>query len=248
MLWRLRSQTPKTRRVFIALLGLTPVWLFPLATPECRAQQPQPPTMKRGSLAWRANEAKRNGKVSITMPLPHALVAELTSLDDATAHTSLVLATLVATESIHDEYGIFSWSKYKILEKLSQQLIITNNPLPDSVPASLLPLAPDEFLVPSLGGKVTIDGVTITMRDPDLHIPDGQNRHLMFVILGSSGSLAVLNYGPLGAFYVDDSDMIHPWIDTDTNQLRSDLIQRAGGRLTALRAITSGISSQPSNK
>ena len=203
------------------------------------AQSSPPPKDDRGTLAWKAREATKAGKKSITIGAPMITVAEIEPLNDALVHTTAVVAELVATATTHDDYRIVTWRKYKILEKLStQQSSVSSEPLSDDVPQSLLPLKVNEFVMPQYGGTVTIDGVTITTREPEGELPAG--RHLMFVLFRSSGSLAVANYGPRGIFWIDNTDSIHARVESDNNWLHSDL-QRMNGSLPPLRALSAEI-------
>ena len=103
----------------------------------------------------------------------------------------------------------------------------------------MLPTKPDEFVVAELGGGVDIDGVTITMENSEVRIPAQDKPHLMFLLFRASGALAVSNYGPYGLFSVDDSGNIHGWVDADTNSLRSELLDRTGGKLSGMRQAAS---------
>ena len=191
----------------------------------------------RGSLSWWARQAQQSGKATITIPAPDALTAQPESLEAAITHTSLVVAKVVATETAHTEYTIETWRKYLLVEKLSSQPIPGHGgPLPKEVPASFLPLAPDEFVMAQLGGTVTLNGITITMLDSGARIAAGPN-HLMFVMFFSSGFLAKPNYGMEGMFSVDEADNIHAWIDSDSNKLGSELLSRTGKRLSSLRNL-----------
>jgi hypothetical protein len=203
------------------------------------AQSQQTATDDRGSLSWRARQATEGGKTAITIETPDALWAQPVPLREALAHTSLTLATLVASETTHTDYEIITWRKYRILERLSSQPSVRHDFLPESVPSSLMPIEPGEFVIPEMGGTVDIDGVTITTRNSEVHVPSGDKRHLMFLLFRASGALAVSNYGPHGQFSVDDTDNIHAWVDADTNPLRSEILDRTGGKLAVMRGLAS---------
>lgn len=227
------SQLPA---VPIALRLCVSIPVFAIAI-HAVAQSGQSPADDRGSLTWQARQAKESGRAAITISTPDALWAEPESLNDALAHTTLTLAALVATETTHTDYEIVTWRKYHILERLSSQPVVRTDPLPESVPPSLLPIGSDEFVIPELGGTVYIDGVAITMQNPEVSIRAQDKRHLMFLLFRASGALAVPNYGPHGQFSVDDSGDIHAWVDADTNPLRSQVLNHTGGKLPALREL-----------
>ena len=101
----------------------------------------------------------------------------------------------------------------------------------------MLPIGPDEFVMVEMGGTIVMDGVTITMhagvphpRPDNLPPPD-------VCIACHSRTLALPNYGPSGAFWVDDSDKIHAEVDLDLNPLGAEFLERTGGDLSGARTL-----------
>ncbi len=191
----------------------------------------------RGTLKWRVREAKKLGKTSIELDVGIVEHAATQSLDIALEDTSLVLAKVLKSEADHDDYNVFTWRKYRLLEKLSFQRGVYDRPLPEDVPADMLPIGPDEFVMAEEGGAIVIDGVTVTMDAGVSHPRPDHLRHLMFVLLVSPGPLALPNYGPIGAFWVDDSDKIHAEVDLDLNPLGAEFLERTGGDLSGARTL-----------
>src|SRR5882757_9840912 len=104
-------------RLSVAKVGLSAVLIF-ISTSVAVAQSTQKSVDDRGSLVWRARQALQNGQTSITLAQPFILVAETEPLNNALLHTTAVIARVVAIENNHDDYNIFTWRKYRILEKL----------------------------------------------------------------------------------------------------------------------------------
>ncbi len=190
----------------------------------------------RGTLQWRVREAKRLRKTSIRIPFPIVEHAETPPLDDALERTTLVLAKVLKTEVSHDNYDVSTWRKYRTLEKLYIQRDVYDRALPDDLPAAMLPIGPDEFVIGEFGGKVVIDGVTVTMQDERSHPLPEDLPHLMFVLFLSSGAWAITNYGPLGVFWVDDSDEIHPQV-SELEPFVAEFLKRTGGKLSGARML-----------
>lgn len=190
-----------------------------------------------GTLRWRALQARQNGKTSLRLPAPISLWAVSESLADSLRHTTTVVAQLIASATSHDDYDIYTWRKYRIVEKLSVQPRVPNEPLPKEIPPSLLPLGSDEFVMAASGGAVDIDGVNIT-QDSEIHIPAGKHQHLIFALFRASGSFALFNYGPSGLFSIDESGTIHASEGFGKSLLESDLLRRTGGNLSTLRSLS----------
>jgi hypothetical protein len=100
----------------------------------------------------------------------------------------------------------------------------------------MLPIGPDEFVIGAFGGTVVIDGITVTMQDERSHPLPEHLPHLMFVLFFSSGAMAVMNYGPMGAFWVDDSEKIHAQV-SDLNPFGAEFLERTGGELSGARML-----------
>ncbi len=201
------------------------------------AQSGQNTTDDRGTLAWYARRAVEHGKRSTTIGHPSILYAEMEPLQDALLHTTAVVGQLLSCETNHDAYHIFTWRKYRTLEKLSSQSYVPQDALPQDVPQDMLPLAPSEFVLGEVGGTVNVDGVTITMLGPEGSMPNNEPRHLIFAIFRASGGLAVSNYGPRGMYWIHSDDTIHARVDSDTNLLWSDLTSLTNGHMSELRLL-----------
>jgi hypothetical protein len=190
----------------------------------------------QGTIERRVREAKKLGKTSIKIAFPIVEDAETPPLDDALERTTLVLAKVLKTEVSHDNYYVSTWRKYRTLEKLYLQRGVYDRPLPQDLPAAMLPIGPDEFVIGDFGGTIVIDGVTVTMQDERSHPLPDDLPHLMFVLFLSSGAWAVTNYGPHGVFWVDDSDKIHAQV-SELNPFGAEFLERTGGNLSGARTL-----------
>jgi hypothetical protein len=192
------------------------------------------------SLRWHAREAEKLGETSISIPAPNFEVAQPESLNDALAHTTLVLARFLAQATTHDDDFVVTWRKYRILEKFSSPPIVSQDsdePFTTYVPASLLPISQSEFVMAEIGGTAVIDGVTITMRNSENRALPEAKPVLMFLQFASSGAIAALNYGTIGAFWTDQFETIHAIDESDDYHLGSELLHRSAGKLSGVRAL-----------
>jgi hypothetical protein len=242
------------RSVAWTLLRVTFVWLAKVTAVVAVSvfafsQTQMEPSRDQGNLARHVWQARKSGETSAVVPYPIVEYAELEPLNDAVSHTSLTLAQLVASETTHDKNDIVTWRKYRALEEWSWQPHMRPEVFPDNlVPAALLPVAEDEFLIEDIGGRVEIDGIELIEDDPWMRFPPpDQSLHLMFLIFFYSGKLAASNYGPFGIFWVGASEQIHPVTDPKSNLLYDEILKRSDGDLSRLRnvAATAVRSSSP---
>ena len=198
----------------------------------------------RGSIAWFVRQAKQRGEISVTLPDAIYEYAEFNSLDDALRRTSATVGKVVATAVTADEYRITTWRKYRRIESLSMVPVYPRRPGDiDNLPASLLPLGKDEFLVPSAGGTVRVDGVEVTEKAEGLGDAPADHPHLMFLLfIGPGGMLAISNYGPEG-LWIDDADKIRV-AGRPSTLAYDEIVRRTGGDLAKLRALAQGVENE----
>ncbi len=219
------------------LVVLLPVWG---CSSILSAQNSAPTAYAQDTVLSRASEAAKTGKTSITIPYGVYNYAEAGSLQDALKDTSSVVAEVVASETSHTEGEIITWRKYRVVEQLSSQPVQVKSALPSGIPASLLPIRPDEFLLPLVGGTLKLDGVEVTENNGELDISPNSKTHLLFLVFFSSpeGRIAALNYGPNSFYWIDKDEKIHPAGLNPNSSINDDLRLRAGANLNTLRAIT----------
>ncbi len=212
------------------------------------ASGPSATQPRLGSLEWYAKRAHDEKKSSITVGPHSILYAELEPLDDALLHNTVVVATLLQSDTTHDDATIETWRKYKIDKKLTTQSIsISANKderfraMLAQAPESLLPLQTGEFLAIDDGGTANIDGVTVTYPGEGTQTLTVGSKHLMFLLFVAGGKLGLQSYGPIGLFTIDDFGMLHARLkdlDSDRNALLNEIRQRTGGSITVFRALT----------
>lgn len=232
-------------RVIVVLAALAFVSTI-LSAQETEDAKPLRPD-DNSSLRWRAREARRLGKTSISVAAPNHETAQPEPLNAALGHTTLVLARFLGQATTHDEYFVITWRKYRVLEKFSPMVIFEEQPSEkfiDFVPASLLPIAPDEFVMPERAGTDVVDGVTVTMLRSENGVLPETRPLLMFLLFASSGAVAALNYGLQGAFWVDSSETLHLIQGPEGNGLGSELLKRSAGKLAGVGALMS-VRTQP---
>jgi hypothetical protein len=207
----------------------------------------------RGSLAWRAQKARSEGRSEIRLPGGTPLYAdEQEPLQVALMDSAVLVASLLESKAVPYEFRILTWRKYKIVERLTRQ----TRELPPQrnedwqlefalAPKSMLPLGPDEFLTPDEGGTAIVDGVKITVGgEGTQELPIG-SRHLLFLNFDSTRRLGDGCYGPNSFYTVDESDTIHsrfPKYDSGGNSLLQEIRQVTDGKLFRLRALAASVS------
>lgn len=236
----------------IKLLRLLFAVVIPFTLIQISAGQSTPENEPaRGSLACRAQKARSEGKSELTLPVIYEYPEAPASLDLAIMDSTVLVAKLIESNAVPDQYDITTWRKYKIIERLSTQSI----ELPPErnedwqrefalAPKSMLPLAADEFLSTEDGGTANVDGVKITVTGMGTQeLPIG-GKYLMFVLFDSARRLGEGCYGPNSDFTVDDSDVLHarlPKLDPDQNFLLHEIRQGANGKLSGLRSLAATV-------
>jgi hypothetical protein len=223
----------------VSRLGAITLLVVVIWTSDRSGAKPAPYNPNEGLIAAYVRHAHQTGKTSIRVPYPMVDWAELEDLDHALAHTTVVVARLIASETVYTKDEITTWRKYATTEKLSRQLEVPARPC-EEIPASMLPFKPGEFLIPDIGGTVEVDGVTLTQQDSMKNDIPVRDRHLMFLMFICSGPVALENYGPDGHFSLDDSDSIHI-SERSQSPLKDELLKRTGGNLSSLRSISSKV-------
>lgn len=239
--------------LFHKFLRSAPAVLISFTLIQAAAAQSAPETGPvRGSLRWRAQKARSEGKSEINLPAP---IIEYpgapASLDIALMDNTVLIAKLLESKTVASGDDILTWRKYKILERLSTQ----SQELPPDreedwqrslalAPKSMLPLAGYEFLIDDYEGTATIDGVKVTLGgDGAQKLPVG-SRYLLFLIFDSGRKLGGEAYGAGSLFTIDDSGTVHsrfPKYDSDDNFLLHEMRQRANGNLAGLRYLAANV-------
>lgn len=238
---------------FNKILRLATALVLPLILVHISTGQSTPGTEAvRGSLAWWAQKARNEGKSEIKLPArTPEYPDEQDPLQVALMDSTVLVASLLESKAVPYEFRILTWRKYKIVERLTTQARELPAERNDDwqrefalAPKSMLPLGPDEFLMPDDGGTATIEGVKITLGgDGTQELPIG-SRQLAFLTFDSARQLGDGHYGPNSFYMIDDSDIIHsrfPKYDSDGNSLLREIRQVTNGKLSGLRAIAASV-------
>lgn len=140
---------------------------------------------------------------------------DVDSLDEAISRYTVIVAEPIARRSyVVDDLFLETWYKFRVSETLSQR---TPYRCPECTPAAvtdppadMLPLNPNEILIHTAGGEVTIDGVSITETVADLPAFMTSQRYLLFLNYDASRKLGGIPIGPRGAYMVIGSDTLSP--------------------------------------
>lgn len=175
---------------------------------------------------------------SINIPPPRERYAEPVGLDRASQRASIVVANLVKQVITHDTYDIYTWSKFRIVERLGSYVTVRNDiDMPAAIPAVLLPVLANEFIMVEPTGVIQLEGVNVSSVDPSVETLPLSEPRLMFLQFSAGGSLAAPVFGHLGVFSVMPNGHFRPASSEKGNVLKEDLDSKAHGRVDELRAI-----------
>lgn len=188
----------------------------------------------KGTLAWRAAKAKKEGKTSITIPAP--IVEELGTADPpefALNNYTLVVAQPIASlTTTPDDSSVVTWYKFKVLETISKRPPLEYLPSVDP-PQELLPVNNDEFIIARYGGRVLVDDVAVDVVNQESTPFSSDNQYLLFISRRQTG-FANLWAGATGVFTVKNFSQIEPLNDRP-HPLKQELKARFGNSLAGLR-------------
>lgn len=215
------------------------------ATDRARIQNPlrAQGEEKRGTIAWYVKKAKEKGARRVAVLPVEENFAVVNGLDDAASQFTVVLAQPVGKKSyVAGEDRLVTWNRFRVLEVLSTP---TAAPcvkcLADLVPPLDMPVAPrEEILVPTGGGSVVVDGVTVVGKDKYLgeHFLPSQ-KYVLFLSLDPARGVGKLRMGPYGVFPVDDAGNVHAIAEGDV-PLKQELESQVGNSLAGLKARLRG--------
>ncbi len=188
-----------------------------------------------GSIRWHAQRAQEQGTTSITIPAPRGMFEKISSLDQALSTYHVVVGMpLASVTQVLDNNHVYTWYKLRILESL------VPHPNPEvpavSIPEAVLPIKANEIVVHVPQGTVTVDGVRITVTDPDSRLLTLHEKYLFFLSPDSSGKFAYLRAGPNATFLIKPDNKIAPLVDTQSH-MQVDLEASTGGSLDSLRTF-----------
>lgn len=233
---------PKTLILIITILALSALGTS-LSTFSTNNGQLHPSEDDLSTIKGQVKKAKATGVKEIIYPAPIGIKAEVRDLKDALKHFSVIVAEPVERIShLASPWAIVTWYKYRILERLSLKNIkgCVNCDSSDSIPDELLPVNPDEILIPQIGGTVIIDGVKVTQaaefskeftrafeiktinQDVSHEAIVNSRQYLLFVSPISSQNISKMPIGPSGAFVITGTGQLEP-VDKRPHVLSSEM-------------------------
>lgn len=162
-----------------------------------------PQDVKReGRIALEVKSAKSHGQNNVELVAPIGMPTGISTVDDVLNHYSVVIAELVGKRVGADADDVNTWYKFRISELLAEQPNNSLEALTDRVPQDLLPMQPEEFLILQNGGKIVVDGVTVTETPRNDLSFDTPNRYVLFLHFESSSKVASLAADRASAFLI----------------------------------------------
>jgi hypothetical protein len=189
---------------------------------------------KRGSVRQQIKRAKLRGEKQLNLSGLVAMYEEARSVDDILRRYTVVVAQPIEERDYIDEHDdITSWYKFKVLETVSQPNAIQslNSIQP---PTELLPLSPDEILVPRLGGTTLVDGIELTRNEHDFPKFAKDQKYLLFVLLDDATRVGTAALGPAGVLIVKDDNSLAA-INGTPLRLEKELKARHGEKLSEIK-------------
>lgn len=181
--------------------------------------------------------AKSNSLKEVTLIPTTALPTGITDLDEAIAnHSILVVRPIAEVTTLGHPDHLMTWYKVQVEEILRKQKTLSADPLPD-LPTQFLPLAPNELLLPTAGGTVKVDGITVreTYAINSLFVLNKD--YLVCVDLKANRQVGTFAAGLDGVFRVGPSGSLKALGDPD-HGLALDLQQRFADDLDFVRTYT----------
>lgn len=189
---------------------------------------------KRGTLRQQVARAKLRGERQLILGGIVAMYERAESLDDVLARYSLVVAEPVEQRGYVGEHdSISSWYKFKLIETLSNP-VAPHSFAAFALPAELLPLKEDEFLVSRVGGTAPVEGLMVTIQEHNFPAFKKQQKYLLFLLLDPVQKVGSIGLGPSGALLIKD-DATFESINTHTSPLQNEIQRRYGNSLEDLK-------------
>ena len=215
-----------------------------------------------GSVDWFLRRAKVTGEKEVILPALHLCGPEVPDLNAALTEYKVIVAQSIESYVQPHQMGLMTWYKFRIIEDLSLEPIrecsTCNEVVAEhqEIPAQLLPLAPDEIVVPHIGGRLEIDGVKLVQPNSlsvdfstGLPLPDdlsakgtesspyrfvvNRKTFLLFLSIQRGSKVGALHLGDAGVFSCDSGGELTPF--GAAGSIKLHLTQNRIHSLTALR-------------
>jgi hypothetical protein len=189
--------------------------------------------------------AKEIGVDEIRLELPIGEYEEVENVGDAIKRSDVIRAQAIESFSELVSATVVTWYKFRILERIARRTASSCCDIPATIPKELLPLGENESLIPIVGGKVVIDGVTIYQPSPTTeyfsletrteqiphptalhHRIAGNKTYLIFIKPQPSRQFVTLHFGPAGVFEVTSDDNLIPSVNRNNlHPLVRDIVE-----------------------
>jgi hypothetical protein len=184
-------------------------------------------------LEARIATAKDIGVDEISLSLPIGEYEPAKNVDDAIKRSDVITAQPIESFSeLVSGTTIVTWYKFRVLERIARRTMPPCCDTPATIPKELLPLSENELLIPIVGGKLVIEGVTVNQSslmteyfssetkvdqipNPTAlhHRIAGNKTYLIFVKPQPSRPFVMLHYGPAGVFEISPNDDLFPSVN-----------------------------------
>ncbi len=182
----------------------------------------------KNRIAWHLQQAKQEGRKVALLEMQTADYlggGDLEDITEAMKSYSVVKAQVIDSRTYEqNDNDLITWTKFKILEPLTE-LRPPRCPGCVSVkqPSDMLPLQPDEFLVPRPGGTLIKDGVELSQIEQGFPLFLAGQEYFMLISLYPSRT-ALTAGGPAGVYIVDAKENLKPF--GDESPILKESIQR----------------------
>ena len=190
----------------------------------------------------RVKKAKAIGSKQVFLPAGSQCYAEIGSLEEALINFNIVIAEPIERLSYTTpSRNISTWYKFRVIQTLSKRTSTLDCAYCSSsseIPKELLPVYPNEILVPQAGGEIVIDGIKVTQRSglpaifsmnfslQEMFVDNStasatedtfkyhesistSRRYLLFLLPSSNdNAVAFLDIGPSGIFNISSENVI----------------------------------------
>lgn len=182
------------------------------------------------SLQSRATEAKAAGRYDIAFSTPVDDPAFTRGLLDISSKYSIVIASVVAQETLVGQNRMFTWYVLQAESYLTRHGPVMPSlkgvaALPETRrPRTLLPLTgSDTLLIEVPGGSTVIDGVTVSEREAEAQSLLPNKPYVFILDISEDGTIGYLPIGFAGVFAIGaDGEMLSP-LSTRENPVTADV-------------------------
>jgi hypothetical protein len=193
------------------------------------------------SIFQQAAVAKERGEQRLQISVPSNSLPQygsVNNLDEALSKYAVVIAQPVTMQSKNLVYTISTWYKFKVIENISDKTF-SDRPDHADAPKELLPVEPDEILIPKGGGNLVIDGVQVICEEPGFPQFEMSRTYLLFVkpdpFSSKFGRIGEFMLGPKGVFALRGDDLVEP-VASQSNPLSNAIEKLYGNSLERIKA------------